>query len=90
MLFLKSEFSNKSETYQDLISQLNKEIYKIAMIKLNNMRFGFNTPVNYRKYEDILVYRDILNDIMYCASGLCNVNTNLVVSKVKKLINTPC
>lgn len=90
MLFLKPEFAQKSETYQSLINQLNTQLYKIAVIKLNNIRFGFDTPVNYDKYEDILVYRDILNDIMYCATGLCNINTNLVISKVKSLINKPC
>lgn len=90
MLFLKPEFSNKTETYQSLINQLNKALYKIAITKLNNIRFGFKTPVNYEKYEDILVYRDILNDVMYCATGLCDINVNLLVSKVKKLINQPC
>lgn len=90
MLFLKSDFSDKSETYIELISQLNTQLYKIAKTKLDNMRFGFNTPINYEKYEDIITYKEILNDIMYCASGLCDVNTTVVISKVKKLINSPC
>lgn len=90
MLFFNSEFSDKTETIDFLIKELGTVIYKIALTKLNNIRFGFTTYINYDKYEDAIVYRDILKDIMYCASGMCDVNIAKVVSRVKHIINTPC
>lgn len=90
MLFIQSELSDKTESYKSLISELDYQVYKIAKTKLDNIRFGFNNKVNYNKYNDIIVYREILSDIMFCASGMCDVNTEMVISKVKKLINSPC
>lgn len=90
MLFFNSEFSDKTETIQSLINELNTVVYKIAKTKLDNLRFGFKTYINYTKYEDAITYKEILKDIMYCSSGLCDVNVSMVVSKVKHIINTPC
>lgn len=90
MLFVTPEFSNKTETYTSLICQIDSQIYKIAKTKMDNIRYGFNTYVNFDKYDDLVTYRSILIDIMYCATGLCDVNAVVVVNKVKHLINTPC
>lgn len=90
MLFLHSEFSNKTETYKSLICQIDTQIYKIAKTRLDNIRYGFKTYVNYNKFEDLITYKSIIQDLMFCASGLCDVNVTKIISKIKKLINTPC
>lgn len=90
MLFFRSEFTDKTETYNELICQINEQIYKIAKTRLDNIRYGFKTHVNYIKYEDLVTYKAIIQDIMYCATAMCDVNTSMVVARVKKLISTPC
>lgn len=91
MLFLDTKIENTSDTlFFDLLSEIDQKIYKISKQQLNSIKFGTRNKVNYDLYEDLLMYKSILNDIIYCSTCLCDINHSTVVQRIKKLINTPC
>lgn len=74
----------------DLFSDIDEKLATLGVNQLNNIRFGFNTSINYDNYEDLVVYRDILSGVVNNADWLCDVNVNLVISKIRKLTNSLC
>jgi len=88
MLFIQPNLDkNHIQNLTDLLEEIDTAIYKIAQVLLDNIRFGFNKKVDYDSWDDLVTYKSILTDIMYCADFMCNVNVNTVVSKIKTLIN---
>jgi hypothetical protein len=74
----------------DLFEVIDKKIAQYGLEQLNNIRFGFNTNINYDAYEDIIVYKDILRSVVNNADWMCDVNVNQVISKIRKLTNSLC
>lgn len=91
MLFIESNFKAKSNTlFLELLDRIDAKIYEIAKVQLNNVRFAFSNKVNYDTFEDLVVYRDILEGIIYCSTCLCDINTDSVHQRINKLLNTNC
>lgn len=91
MLYINTYFEEHSKTlFIDTLSKIDSKIYNIAKIQLNNIKYGQNNKVNYNVYEDLIIYRSILEDIIYCSSCFCDINVNTVFQRITKLLNTYC
>jgi len=84
---MSNNYSSNCEL-NNLIESIDKKILDIATCEYNNIRFGFNKVIDYNKYEDLLIMKEILLDKLLgcnCLDDkfLININFN-----IKKLINS--
>lgn len=75
-----------NESLNDLLDRVDRRIVDIAIVELNNVRFGFAQVVNYEQYEDLLIYKEILMDKLLGCNCLDDQFLIKIVSKLKKLI----
>ncbi len=70
----------------ELLDAVDNRIVTIAIVKYNNVRFGFNQFVDLDQYEDLLTYKEILLSILLGCNCLQDQFLVKIVSKLKKLI----
>lgn len=91
MLFLKTRFANTcNNIYNELFKEIDIKVLQCAKLLLNDIRFGFNTKINYKAYEDLETYKEILKRMIHCSDCLCDINIKVVVSKIRALTNSIC
>ena len=76
---------NNSLSY--LISLIDKKIYMLACLELDNIRYNLSNPINYELIEDLQDYRDIVEQKMLGCNCLEQTPINIIAEKIKKLIN---
>lgn len=69
-----------------LLDSVDRRIAEIAIVQLNNTRFGFRQEVNFDQYDDLLIYKEILMDKLMGCNCLDDQFLIKIVSKLKKLI----
>lgn len=75
----------KSNT--DLLKHLDRKIYKLQVRNYNNEFYLVDDVFCQSKYSDLLIYRDILENLIHNPTYLCNeINTDVITSKIKQLI----
>lgn len=90
MFFIDTTFNNNCKTPSDLMKALDKKIYQYSLNRLNDIRYGFSTKVEYNDFEDILIYKSILDSKINNDKCLCNWPLEVITSQIKKLINKIC
>ncbi len=75
-----------TEELNNLIDAVDKRIVQIAIVVLNNYRFGFDQQVEIEKYKDLLRYKNILIKKLLGCNCLQDQFLLKIVSKLKKLI----
>jgi hypothetical protein len=92
MLFIKNKLdSNNCENlYCDLFDEIDRKITQYASTELNNIRYSFTNKVNYNSYEDLILYRSILKNMLYCSDCLCGEDINKIISNIRKITNSIC
>lgn len=75
---------------KDVFNEIEKKIAQYSNQALNNVRYGFNQEVNMDNFEALLDYRDILIHKLRCDVCLKQYSTELIISKINKLLNTLC
>lgn len=74
------------EELNNLIDAVDRRIVQIAIVAMNNYKFGFNQPVEMEKYKDLLRYKKILLKKLLGCNCLQDVLLIKIVSKLKRLI----
>jgi len=80
----------KDNEFSDLLDKIDKKIAYISNLKLNNIRFGLTTSINYDLYEDLIDYKEILIGKMCGSPCLCDFDINKIKSRIKSLLNQTC
>lgn len=73
-----------------LNNNIDSKIKQQAVNLLNNIRFSQESLVDYNKYNNLLTYRTILENIQYFNECLCGVDTTQIISKINKITNSIC
>jgi len=91
MFFVQTSFSDKcDQPYINLLGVIDKRIAQISNYLLNNIRYGFDTKVDYETYENLTLYREILLDKIYCSDCLCDWSIDCIIAEIRKLTNQIC
>jgi len=75
-----------TEELNNLIDAVDRRIVQIAVVAMNNYKYGFNQQVELDKYKDLLRYRNILIKRLLGCNCLQDQFVLNIVSKLKKLI----
>lgn len=90
MLFITPTFHETNLSLWETLTNIDKKLAQISSNLLNNIRYGFQGNISYDTFEDLIIYRDIVNEVMYSNKVYCDVNVKKLVSKINKLTNTIC
>lgn len=74
----------------DLLAQIDKKVSKWSLLQLNNIRFGFQSNINYDAFWDLMNYREILIHKIYCSDCFKQYDINNIVAKIRSILNQPC
>lgn len=80
--------TNNYSTVQELnnlIEEVDRSIVEIAIVAMNNYRFGFDDHVQLDRYKALLRYRNILTRKLLGCNCLDDILILNIVSKLKKL-----
>lgn len=90
-LFIKTKFFDRYKVpLSEVQDSIDDKIYQYATDLLNNIRYGFETPINYKNFEDISLYKEILQSKIYCDYCLCDFDLNVIISRIKQLTSQLC
>jgi len=89
--FISTDFyDHQAIPYSKILEDIDNKIYQYAGYLLDNIRYGFNTNVNFDAYEDLTIYREILTAKLYCDYCLCDISIDQIIAKIKNLTNSIC
>lgn len=77
-------------TPTNFIAQIELKLLQYAMTELNNLRYGFQSYIDYDKVQMLLFYKDLYLDLSRCKDCFCDVNIGEIEGKIHTLLNTYC
>lgn len=69
-----------------LVDAVDARIAELAIVAMNNVRFGFDKTVDYEQYEDLLIYKKMLYRKLLGCNCLEDQLLLKIISRLKKLI----
>lgn len=79
---------SSTQSLNALLDDIDSKIVDIATVQLSNVKYGFDKEVAIERYEDLIIYKDILLDKLLGCNCLDDEYIVYIITKIKQLINT--